>query len=43
MVNVRQIQNSFFAVANYLITDDSADYCDCDFLVMDDAAGDGGK
>ena len=27
MVNVRQIQNSFFAVANYLITDDSADYC----------------
>lgn len=27
MVNVRQIQNGFFAVANYLITDDSADYC----------------
>lgn len=27
MVNVRQIQNSFFAVANYLITDDFADYC----------------
>lgn len=27
MVNVRQIQNSFFAVANYLIADDSADYC----------------
>lgn len=27
MIQVRQIQNSFFAVANYLITDDSADYC----------------
>lgn len=27
MIRVKQIQNSFFAVANYLITDDSADYC----------------
>ena len=27
MIQVRQIQNSFFAVANYLITDDSADWC----------------
>ena len=27
MIQIRQIQNSFFAVANYLIADDSADYC----------------
>lgn len=27
MIQVRQIENSFFAVANYLITDDSADWC----------------
>lgn len=27
MIQVRQIQNSFFAVANYLITSDTADYC----------------
>ena len=27
MIQVKQIQNSLFAVANYLITSDTADYC----------------
>lgn len=27
MIRIKQIQNSFFAVANYLITSDSEDYC----------------
>lgn len=27
MIQIRQIQNSFFAVANYLIINDSANYC----------------
>ena len=27
MIQIRQIQNSFFAVANYLIISDSANYC----------------
>lgn len=27
MIRIKQIQNSFFAVANYLITEDDSDYC----------------
>ena len=27
MIQVKQIQNSFFAVANYLIESDGSDYC----------------